>query len=247
MGSVPSPRPKLPKWLFETEAAPTAAFGQVCPSVSDLQRELDRVWGRSMVRWSDRAARSKSMNRLTAMDSAAAAESGSEGETVRKVLFPDEAETSRRCEQRRRELIHQHENPRKPMPLMDLNVEVCLDLNVKVRSEKWSKSMNRLTGHLEKEECTRTVRFIPAGSESTVYTPSATGSQAKVTNSFHLSRPPTNRRRRQRCHQRRRGQPRHRDHQRCYLLDRHREGTRKPLPAAPGVRDHGKGRKEDLG
>ncbi len=107
------------------------------------------------------------MNRLMATDGAAAAESGSEGEMVRKVLFPDEAETSRRHEQRRRELIHQHENPRKPTPLMDLNMEVRSDLNVKVRSEKRSKSMNRLMGHSEKEECTRTVRFIPAGSEST--------------------------------------------------------------------------------
>ena len=166
-GSVPSPRPKPPKQLFETEAAPTAASGPVRSSVSDLQRELDRVRGRSMVKRSDRPTRSKSMNRPTATDGAAAAESGSEGETVRKVLFPDEAETSRRRVQRRRELIHQHENPQKPTPLMDLNVEVRSDLNVKVRSEKQSKSMNRLMGHSEKEECTRTVRFIPAGSEST--------------------------------------------------------------------------------
>ncbi len=166
MGSVPSPGSKPPKWLFETEAAPTAAAGHVCPSISDLQRELDGVQGRSMVKRSDKAARSKSMNHLTATDGAAAAESGSEGEMVRKVLFPDKAETSRRCEQRRRELIHQHENPRKPTPLMDLNVEVCSDLNMKVHLEKRSKSMNRLTGRLEKEECTRTVRFIPAGSES---------------------------------------------------------------------------------
>ncbi len=120
-----------------------------------------------MVKWSDRPAHSKSMNRLMATDGAAAAESGSEGKTVRRVLFPDEAETSRRCEQRRRELIHQHENPQKPTPLMDLNVEVHSDLNVKVRSGKRSKSMNHLTGHSEKEECTRTVHFIPAGSEST--------------------------------------------------------------------------------
>ncbi len=82
-------------------------------------------------------------------------------------LFSDEAETSRRHEQRRWELIHQHENPRKPMPLMDLNVEVCSDLNVKVHSEKWFKSMNRLMGNSEKEECTRTICFIPTGSEST--------------------------------------------------------------------------------
>ncbi len=53
------------------------------------------------------------------------------------------------------------------MPLMDLNVEVHSDLNVKVRLEKWSKSMNHLMGRSEKEECTRTVCFIPAGSEST--------------------------------------------------------------------------------
>ncbi len=166
-GSVPSPGPKPPKQLFKTEAASTAASGPVRSSVSDLQRELDGVRGRSMVKWSDRPVRSKSMNRLMAVDSAAAAESGSEGEMVRKVLFPDEAETSRRHEQRRRELIHQHENPRKPTPLMDLNMEVHLDLNVKVRLEKWSKSMNRLMGCSEKEECTRTIRFITAGSEST--------------------------------------------------------------------------------
>ncbi len=110
-GSVPSPGPKPLKQLFETEAAPTAASGQVRSSVSDLQRELDGVQGRSMVKRSDRATRSKSMNRLTAADGTAAAEPGSEGETVQKVLFPDEAETSRRCEQRRRELIHQYENP----------------------------------------------------------------------------------------------------------------------------------------
>ncbi len=167
MFSIPSPGPKPPKRLFETEAAPTAASGHVRPSASDQQRELDGVRGRSMVRQSDKATHSRSMNRLMAADGTAAAESGSEGETVRKALFPDKAETSRRHEQRRRELIHQHENPRKPTPLMDLNVEVCSDLNVKVHSEKWSKSMNRLTGCSEKEECTRTVRFIPAGSEST--------------------------------------------------------------------------------
>ena len=119
-----------------------------------------------MVKRSDRATHSRSMNHLTAAEGAAAAESGSEGETVQKVLFPDEAETSRRREQRRHELIHQHENPRKPMPLMDLNMEVRSDLNMKVRSEKQSKSMNHLTGRSEKEECTRTVRFIPTGSES---------------------------------------------------------------------------------
>ena len=167
MGSVPSPGPKLPKRLFETEAAPTAASGHVRPSASDQQRELDGVRGRSMVRWSDKATCSRSMNCLTAADGAAAAESGSEGEMVWKALFPDEVETSRRCEQRRRELIHQHENPRKPTPLMDLNVEVHLDLHVKVRLEKRSKSMNCLTGRSEKEECTRTVCFIPAGFEST--------------------------------------------------------------------------------
>ena len=166
-GSVPSPGPKPPKRLFETEAASTAASGPVRSSVRE--RELDGVWGRSIVKWSDRPACSKSMNRLTAADGAAAAESGSEGKTVRKVLFLDEAETSRRHEQRRHELIHQHENPQKPTPLMDLNVEVRSDLNVKVRSEKQSKSMNRLMGRSEKEECTRTVRFIPAGSESTYH------------------------------------------------------------------------------
>ncbi len=167
VGSIPSPGPKPLKRLFKTEAAPTAASGHVRPSASDRQRELDGVQGRSMVRWSDKATCSRSMNHLTAADGTAAAESGSEGKMVWKALFPDEAETSRRREQRRWELIHQHENPRKPTPLMDLNVEVCLDLNVKVCSEKRSKSMNCLTGCSEKEECTRTVCFIPAGSEST--------------------------------------------------------------------------------
>ncbi len=107
------------------------------------------------------------MNCLTAADGTAAAEPELEGEMVRKVLFPDEAETSRKCEQRRRELIHQHENPRKPTPLMDLNVKVHSDLNMKVHSEKRSLSLHRLMGHSEKAESTRTVRFIPAGSEST--------------------------------------------------------------------------------
>ena len=82
VGSVPSPRPKPLKRLFKTEAAPTAASGHVRPSVSDLQRELDGVRGRSMVKRSDKATHSKSMNHLTAADGAAAAESGSEGETV---------------------------------------------------------------------------------------------------------------------------------------------------------------------
>ncbi len=44
-GSILSPGPKPPKQLFETEAAPTAASGPVRPSTSDLQRELDGVWG----------------------------------------------------------------------------------------------------------------------------------------------------------------------------------------------------------
>ncbi len=166
-GSVPSPGPKPLKRLFETEAAPTAASGLVQPSTSNLQRELDRVWGRSMVRRSDRATHSKSMNRLTAADGTAAAKLELEGETVRKVLFPDEAEVSRKCEQRRRELIHQHENPQKPTPLMDLNVKVHSDLNMKVHSKRQSRSMHRLVGHSETAESTRTVHFIPAGLEST--------------------------------------------------------------------------------
>ncbi len=52
-GSVPSPGPKPPKRLFENEAAPTAATGPARPGTSDLQRELDGVRGRSMVRRSD--------------------------------------------------------------------------------------------------------------------------------------------------------------------------------------------------
>ncbi len=102
-----------------------------------------------------------------AMDGAAAAKLELEGETVQKVLFPDEAEVSRKCEQKRHELIHQHENPRKPMPLMDLNMQVHSDLNVKVHSERRSKSMHRLVGRSEMAESTRTIHFIPTGSEST--------------------------------------------------------------------------------
>ncbi len=166
-GSVPSPGPKLPKRLFENEAASTAATGPARSGSSDLQRELDGVRGRSMVRRSDRAGRSKSANRLTAADGAAAAAPELEGKSVRKTLFPDEAEVSRRREQRRRELIHQHEHPRKPTPLMDLNVKVQSDLNVKVHQEKWSKSMHCLMGQSEMAESSRTVHFIPAGAEST--------------------------------------------------------------------------------
>ncbi len=86
---------------------------------------------------------------------------------MRKVLFSDEAEVSRRREQRRRELIHQHENPRRPTPLMDLDVKVQSELNVKVRQEKWSKSLHHLMGRSETVEGSRTVHLIPAGAEST--------------------------------------------------------------------------------
>ncbi len=120
-----------------------------------------------MVRRSDRAGRSKSVSRPTAADSAAAADQELEGESVRKTLFPDEAEVSRRRKQRRRELIHQHEHPRKPTPLMDLNVKVKSDLNVKVHQERRSKSMHRLAGQSEMAGSSRTVHLIPAGAEST--------------------------------------------------------------------------------
>ncbi len=167
-GSVPSPGPKLLKRLFENEAASTAATGPGRSGSSDLQRELDGVRGRSMVRRSDRASHSKSANRLMAADGAAAAVPELEGKSVRKALFPDEAEVSRRREQRRRELIHQHEHPRKPTPLMDLNVKVQLDLNVKVHQEKRSKSLHRLMGQSETAESSRTVHFVPAGAESPI-------------------------------------------------------------------------------
>ncbi len=110
-----------------------------------------------MVRRSDRAGRSKSMNCLMAADGAAAADPGLEGEPVQKVLFPDKAEVSRRHEQKRRELIHQHEHPKK----------VQSDLNVKVHQEKRSKSMHHLTGWSEMAESSRTVHLVPAGVEST--------------------------------------------------------------------------------
>ncbi len=166
-GSVLSPGPKPLKQLFENKAASSAAPGPARSGMSDLQRELDGVRGRSMVHRSDRAGHSKSMNRLTAADGAAAADPELEGEPVQKVLFPDEAEVSRRHEQRRRELIHQHEHPKKPMPLMDLNVKVQSDLNVKVCQEKWSRSIHCLTSRSETAESSRTVHFVPAGVEST--------------------------------------------------------------------------------
>ncbi len=81
-GSVPSPGPKPPKRLFENEAATSAAPGPARSGMSDLQRELDGVWGRSMVRHSDRAGCLKSMNRLTAVDGTAAADPELEGEPV---------------------------------------------------------------------------------------------------------------------------------------------------------------------
>ncbi len=107
------------------------------------------------------------MNRLTATDSVAAADPELEGKPVRKVLFPDEAKVSRRREQKRRELIHQHKHPKKPTPLMDLNVKVQSDLNVKVHQEKRSRSMHHLTSQSETAESSRTVHFVPAGAEST--------------------------------------------------------------------------------
>ncbi len=107
------------------------------------------------------------MNHLTAVDGAAAADPELEGEPVQKVLFPDEAKVSRRREQKRRELIHQHEHPKKPTPLMDLNVKVQSDLNVKVHQEKRSRSMHRLMSRSETAESGRTVHFVPAGAEST--------------------------------------------------------------------------------
>ena len=81
-GLVPSPGPKPPKRLFENEAASTAATGPARPGMSDLQRELDGVRGRSMMHRSDRAGHSKSANRLTAADGTAAADPGLEGESV---------------------------------------------------------------------------------------------------------------------------------------------------------------------
>ena len=161
-GSVPSPGPKPPKRLFENEAVLTAAAG-----TSDLQRELDRVRGRSMARCSDRASRSKSAGHPPAAGGAAAAMPELEGEAIRKVLFLDEAEVSRRREQKRRELIHQHENPRRPIPLLDLDVKMQSELNVKVRQEKWSKSLHRPAGQSETAESGRTVHLIPVGAEST--------------------------------------------------------------------------------
>ena len=166
-GSVPSPGPKPPKRLFENEAATSATPGPAHSSTSDLQRELDGVQGRSMVRRSDRAGHSKSMNHLMAADGAAAADPELEGKPVRKVLFPDKAEVSRRHEQRSRELIHQCEHPKKPTPLMDLNVKVQSDLNVKVHREKRSRSMHRLTSQSKASGSGRTIHFVPAGAEST--------------------------------------------------------------------------------
>ncbi len=140
-GSVPSPGPKPLKQLFETEAASTAARGQTRPGASDLQIELDGVRGRSMVRRSNKATRTKSLTRLVRRDDAAAAEADLEGEAVRKVLFAEEAEVSRRREQRRRELVDQHKNPRKPTPLMEVTVNV--------RPEKRSKSLHHLMNRSE--------------------------------------------------------------------------------------------------
>ncbi len=112
-----------------------------------------------MVRRSDKATRSKSLTHAVRRDDAAAAEEELEGEAVHKVLFAEEAEVSRRREQRRRELVDQHENPRKPTPL--------LEVNVNVHPEKQSKSLHRLMNHSETVEEQWTIRFIPAGSETT--------------------------------------------------------------------------------
>ncbi len=53
------------------------------------------------------------------------------------------------------------------MPLMDLNVKVQSDLNMKVHREKRSRSMHHLTSRSETAESGRTVHFVPAGAEST--------------------------------------------------------------------------------
>ncbi len=112
-----------------------------------------------MVCRSDRATHSKSLTQLSKRDDAAAAGEELEGEAVRKALFTDEAEVSRRREQRRRELVDQHENPRKPTPL--------LEVNVNIHPEKWLKSLHCLMNHSETVGEQWTVRFIPAGSKAT--------------------------------------------------------------------------------
>ncbi len=61
------------------EAASTAAGGQTRPGASDLQRELDRVRGQSMVRCSDKVTRTKSLTHLVRRDDAVAAEADLEG------------------------------------------------------------------------------------------------------------------------------------------------------------------------
>lgn len=105
-GSVQSPGPKSPKWLFEMGAASAATSNQTWPSPCDLQRELGRVCGRSMVCRSDKTIHTKSLTRLMSREGAAAVVGpGLEGEAVRKELFAEESEVSRRCEQRRCELI----------------------------------------------------------------------------------------------------------------------------------------------
>ncbi len=157
-GSVPSPGPKPPKQLFETGTASTAAGSQTRPSTSDLQRELDRVHGRSMVRCSDRATHTKSLTCLVKRDDAAAAEPDLEGKAVGKALFLEEAEVSRRCEQRQREPVDQHDNPRKPAPLM----EITFNNHV----EKRSKGLHHLGNHSETVENQRTIHFVPVGSKA---------------------------------------------------------------------------------
>ncbi len=112
-----------------------------------------------MVRHSDKVIRSKSLTCVVRRGDAAAAEEELEGEAVCKVLFAEEAEVSRHREPRRRELVDQHENPRKPMPL--------LEVNVNVHPEKQSKSLHRLMNHSETVEEQWTVHFIPASSEAT--------------------------------------------------------------------------------
>ncbi len=143
-GSVLSPGPKPPKRLFETGAASMAARSQTGPGTSDLQRELDGVRGQSMVRCSDKVTRTKSLTHLARRDDVAAAESDMEGEAVQKALFSEEAEVSRHREQRRRELVSQHKNPQKPMPLMEVTMNV--------HPEKWSKSLHRLANCSEMAE-----------------------------------------------------------------------------------------------
>ncbi len=114
-----------------------------------------------MVHHSDKVTRTKSLTRLTRRDDAVAAEADLEGKAVRKVLFADEAEVSRRRKQRRCELVDQHENPWKPMPLMEVAMNV--------RPEKQSKSLHCLMNHSKTVGEQQTICYIPAGSEATTH------------------------------------------------------------------------------